>query len=150
MSLQVVQRAMETVGSLADLLLIEEHIEECLWHLVVDEKTEMIAEFVEDRDVLVLTIELGKPDNLEALCRPALVYAHAWTETSAARLTLDLEGSLWIVSDLGASVLTPNTLAEAIRTAVARAQLWREIVSGTSAPLEPEPGCNPDLDVIRI
>ncbi len=134
MGIQAVQLAMNSVGPLADLLVVDEYEAERLWHIGVDENTELFAELAEERDTLVLSIELGEPTEPAALYELGFRYAHVFENNDGARLTLDdQEGSMWIVSEIGATSLTPEKLAAAIRAAAVRAAAWREIVKGARA-----------------
>jgi hypothetical protein len=150
-TLRQVQLAMNSVGPLADLLVVDEYEAEGLWHIAIDETIELFAELAEPRGALVLSIPLGAPKDPVALYELALSYAALWRETDGSRLALDAPGGgLSLIGEIGAQGLTPQSLAAAISAAGERARAWKRIIAGERAQSEDSLGVAATEGFIRI
>jgi len=128
---ETISQLMTEVGPAADLLVVDEYAEEGLWHIAVDDRTEIIAEIDEDRAVLVLSAsaERALMEERGAVYELALRYNHAWRASGGVRFSLDgEEGALWLTLELALAPLTSRRLAEEITAFVKKLMAWRQVV----------------------
>ena len=133
MSLQQnIHQVMAAVGPVADLLVVDAYPTEEMWHIAVDEETELFAELVLSRGALVLSAELGKPQagDRGKLYELLLRYAHVWDATGGLRMSLDEpDGTVWMLLDCPAHELTVTDLSHCLADFTAKVRAWREIVA---------------------
>jgi hypothetical protein len=134
---QAIEQVMTEIGPVADLLVVDAYPSEHMWHLAVNEDTQIFAELVLSRGTLVLSTELGHPQAGErgTLYELLLRYAHVWNSTGGLRMSLDApDGGLWMLLDCPAQSLTVADLSALLADFATRAQAWREIVAAHGKP----------------
>ena len=127
-----IQQLIAAIGPVADFLVVDAHPSEDMWHIGVDEETELFAELVPWRGALVLSADLGKPQSGDrgALYELLIRYAHVWDATGGVRMSLDApDGSVWMLLDCPARELTVADLSDCLADFTAKVRAWREIVA---------------------
>ena len=137
-----VEQLMAEVGPAADLLVIDAYPSEGMWHIAVDEDTELIIEMAPARGVLVVMGQIGKPadGDPKALYELFLRYAHVWHASDGLRMSLDAPGgTLWLLFDCAAQDISPAEFGGLLTSFAARLRAWREIVAANpGVPAEPQ------------
>jgi Tir chaperone protein (CesT) family len=136
-----IEQLMKEVGPTADLYAVAACPSEGMWHIAVDEETEVFVEMASSRGVLVVTGRIGKPaaGDLNALYELVLRYAHVWEATDGLRISLDsTEGALWLLFDCAAHDISPADFGHLITGFASKLQAWRE-VAAMPARLQDEP-----------
>lgn len=127
-----VEQLMKEVGPLADLLIVDAYPAQQMWHIAVDEDTEVFIELAASRRVLVVMAPVGKPEggDLKTLYELLLRYAHAWSESNGLRLSLDEpSGRIWLSFDCAAEEISAAELGDLLTAFAAKLHGWREILS---------------------
>lgn len=128
---QQVSEAFERVGPVGDFLIVDAYPAERTWHVAVTDRSFVLAEVDETRDVLVLSAELGKPVDSNGFAGLALRFNHVWPAQGGARLSLDPKDAAHLTLDVGA--LDERRLAVLLRGFSGLADTWREIAAGRRA-----------------
>src|SRR5262245_39254747 len=95
-----IEQLMKEVGPAADLLVVDAYPTDHMWHIAVDENTEVFIELAPSRGVLVVMAPVGKPveRDLKQLYELFLCYGQAWSESGGLRLSLDRpDGDVWVM-----------------------------------------------------
>lgn len=127
-----VARSFAEVGPAGDFWVVDEYLDESLWHVAVDDKRVVFAELDEARGVIALSAEIGRPpaSATAAFLQTALIFNHGWTESGGARLSLaGPDGSFWLIGDIAAEI-EARPLAERIQRFAQAAQGWSEVLAG--------------------
>jgi hypothetical protein len=127
-----IQQLMKEVGPAGDFLAVDAYSSEGVWHVAIDELTEVFVEMAPARGVLVVTGQIGKPagGDIKALYELFLRYAHVWDASEGLRMSLDApDGRLWLLFDCTAHDITPVDFSQLITRFAAKLQAWREIVA---------------------
>ena len=152
-SLSHLQDLMARVGPAGDLLSVNEYTAERLWHIGVEDGIEIFAELDEDRDVLVLSADLGAPgrSDPQALFELCLRTTFAWLATGGLRIGLDrTSGSLTLLCDFGAASLTLDDLVYALKSFGSRSVAWRDLVARREGEAALPPDSLSDYTILRL
>ena len=132
-----IQQLMKEVGPTGDFLAVDAYPGEGVWHIALDELTEVFVEMAPARGVLVVTGQIGKPagGDIKALYELFLRYAHAWDASEGLRMSLDApDGKLWLLFDCTAHDITPVDFVHLLTRFTSKLQAWREIVAAHAQP----------------
>lgn len=137
-----VEQLMAEVGPAAGLLVVDAYTSEGMWHIAVDEDTEVIIEMAPERGVLVVMGQIGKPagGDLKALYELLLRYAHVWHASQGLRMSLDApDGTLWLLFDCTAQDISAIEFGRLLTEFAVKLKVWREIVAADpDVPGEPQ------------
>ena len=132
LQIERIQQFMEEVGPTGDFLGVDAYPGEGIWHIAIDELTDVFVEMAPARGVLVVTGQIGKPagGDIKALYELFLSYAHAWDASEGLRMSLDAtDGKLWLLFDCTAHDITPVDFVHLLTRFTSKLQAWREIVA---------------------
>jgi len=132
--LEQIQQFLEQLGPASDDVASIAQTGDRSWAVAYDESTVVALEFVPDRNVLVLTIDLGKPaDDRRADVYGALLSFNAlWRETGGVKTAM-ADGELFQIYDLVADGLTLGDLRNVLGNFVEKARVFRRFVAGEIA-----------------
>ena len=133
-SMEHIHRLMTEIGPVMQILEIEEFEEEKVWTLLMDEQTLLFADYDEERDRLMLSIELGKPatDNPAALYESLLRYNATWQQTDGVRMGLDADDVVVQYFDITGSALDISLLQGVLHNLVQLAKHWRTALGSST------------------
>jgi hypothetical protein len=137
---------MAEAGPRLDLLQVREYEDRDLWTLLLDEEILVYADYVADRDMLVLSAEVA---DLPAEGRAArhellLQYNNQWAETGGVRMALDGPGGTVVqILEMPAAGLGTQTLGTVLSGFAEVLRNWRPILEATPET-EGTAGTGPD------
>ena len=129
--LEQIQQFVEQLGPASDDVATVAQAGDRSWAVAYDETTIVALELVPDRNVLVLTIDLGKPaDERRADVYGALLSFNAlWRETGGVKTAL-ADGELFQIYDLTTEGQTLGALRDVLGNFVEKARVFRRFVAG--------------------
>jgi len=131
LQVESVNQLLAEVGPVADLLVVDFHPTEGVWHIAVDNDVELFVEMAASRGVIVVSGQIGTPagGDIKALYELFLRYAHAWEASEGLRMSLDApDGKLWLLFDCAPQDRSAADLGQLITGFASRLRAWREIV----------------------
>jgi hypothetical protein len=136
-----IQQLMNEIGPLLELTAVGEFDDGNAWTLVVDEETEVSVEFDDAEGRLMLSSEIGIPNNAShTFYETLLVYNSQWQRTGGVRMGLNEPGGAVVqVFDISTTGLDLEKLARVTAGFVDIARGWRQVVmQGKPSAIEDE------------
>lgn len=129
--LEQIQQFVEQLGPASDDVASIAQTGDRSWAVAYDETTIVALEFVPDRNVLVMTIDLGTPtDESRTNVYAAMLSFNAlWRETGGVKTAL-ADGELFQLYDLSTTGLTLGDLRNVLGNFVEKARVFRRFVAG--------------------
>jgi hypothetical protein len=122
---------MSEVGPVLAPMAIDEWSEEKAWGVVLEDDLNVLVQFDEDKNCLVLSCELGTPPpgDRHALYELLLQLNYHWTTTGGNRMALDGPGGGVVqVYEIGAEQLDATGLSSVLSSFAGTARAWKKIV----------------------
>ena len=139
------------VGPVADLYAVDVYENENLWHVAVDERAVVFAEWSAERRIVVLSADLGAPreESRARFHELALRYNDAWTESGGLRLALDGAGAATLLLDWVPARGAERELGSLLHRFAIAAAAWREALQRPPTAM-PSGLSDSDFQMIRI
>jgi hypothetical protein len=122
---------MAEIGPLMELAEISWFEAQELWTLGVDEQTVLFADWVEERQSVCLSAEVGKPAAGDAAALHVLLlrYNAQWRETGGVRMALDGADGVIMSVELPAGTLDLPQLQGTLTAFLDMLRAWRELIA---------------------
>ncbi len=127
------------IGPALDLEGVSE-FDERTWVVVRDDDTSVLAELTDDGEALVLSAELGAPDDecRLATLETALIANYGVTSPFAPRLSLTgRDGALQVAKPVAVSGLTLEVLKDSLNQMFVQIDQWRNVMARGGVSPEP-------------
>ncbi|MGV3662259.1 MAG: type III secretion system chaperone [Prosthecobacter sp.] len=159
-SLEQMQRLIEELGPATDEVLEVQQHGDTSWALVIDDTTAFYLDFVADRQVLILSTDLGTPeeDSRDSAYQIALLSNFNWSQSGGIKLGLEApDGNLVLMFEVNAASLDLTTLQQALGFFAEKNLAWRTLIhtglgfsSGSAPALGEEFSAVPLGGAIRV
>jgi len=129
--LEQIQEFLEQLGPACDDVASIAQIGDRTWAVAYDENTIVALEFIPNRSVIVLTLDLGKPadDRRIEVYGAMLNFNALWRETGGVKTAM-IDGELFQHYDLAVADLTLGDLRNVLGNFVEKARVFRRFVAG--------------------
>ena len=130
-----IQKLIEELGPTTDELAAVAQLNETTWGVAFDETTFVTLELDEPHHRIVLSLELGAPEESRRLevYEALLGYNLLWRDTGGVKMAMGGdEGTVFQLYDLDASGATLEGLRDVLLNFVEKGRIWRAFVADTA------------------